>query len=78
MATNDVRRADSMYSAGMRTRKRGKAQGTRHPAPQQASSSNDLHRLDVRLDEALEETFPASDPVAVTPHPPKARGVSGR
>jgi hypothetical protein len=26
--------------------------------------------LDKRLDEALEETFPASDPIAVTPHRP--------
>jgi hypothetical protein len=24
--------------------------------------------LDERLDEALKETFPASDPIAVTPH----------
>jgi hypothetical protein len=30
-------------------------------------SAADLDRLDKRLDEALEETFPASDPVALTP-----------
>jgi hypothetical protein len=62
----------------MRTRKIGDAQGVQPTAPQQASSSDDLHRLDVRLDEALEETFPASDPVAVTPPRRKARGGSGR
>jgi hypothetical protein len=37
-----------------------------------------LHRLDVRLDEALKETFPASDPVAVTPPRPKSRRGSGK
>jgi len=35
----------------------------------QAAPTNDVKRqLDRRLDEALEETFPASDPIAVTPH----------
>ena len=33
------------------------------------SSAHD--KLDARLDEALKETFPASDPIAVTP--PRAR-----
>ncbi|MFO7288346.1 MAG: hypothetical protein LOD94_09920 [Gammaproteobacteria bacterium] len=34
----------------------------------QAAPTNDVKRhLDRRLDEALEETFPASDPIAVTP-----------
>jgi hypothetical protein len=28
-------------------------------------------QLDERLDEALKETFPASDPVALTPRPPR-------
>lgn len=28
-------------------------------------------RLDERLDDALKETFPASDPVALTPLPPR-------
>jgi hypothetical protein len=32
----------------------------------------------MRLDEALKETFPASDPVAVTPPRPKARRGSGK
>jgi len=32
--------------------------------------------LDERLDEALEETFPASDPIAVTP--PRERPLSHR
>jgi hypothetical protein len=28
-----------------------------------------LRQLDERLDEALKETFPASDPIALTPRP---------
>jgi len=40
--------------------------GARDATP--AAPTNDLKRhLDRRLDEALEETFPASDPIAVTP-----------
>ena len=38
-------------------------------------------QLDSELDEGLEETFPASDPVAVTepaPMPPRPRAKSGR
>jgi hypothetical protein len=35
----------------------------------------DKQHLDERLDEALKETFPASDPIAVTP-PRKAVKVS--
>ncbi len=41
---------------------------------------DDAHSLDERLDEALEETFPASDPVAVgrdpVPVEPGAAGVA--
>jgi hypothetical protein len=36
------------------------------PAPQVAMSEKE-RKLDRRLDEALEETFPASDPIAVSP-----------
>jgi hypothetical protein len=36
------------------------------PAPQVAMSEKE-RKLDRRLDEALEETFPASDPIAVNP-----------
>jgi hypothetical protein len=34
--------------------------------PHLAAERGDEHRQDERLDEALAETFPASDPVAVT------------
>jgi hypothetical protein len=47
---------------------------TKHPIPpDSASVSSDAEacRLDERLDEALAETFPASDPVAVTPSRPR-------
>jgi hypothetical protein len=36
---------------------------------------DDKRRLDEKLDRALEDTFPASDPVAITqPAPPKKKG----
>jgi hypothetical protein len=43
------------------------------PVPQKAAATDERRRklykqhLDERLDEALKETFPASDPVALTP-----------
>jgi hypothetical protein len=74
----DVRGPDSMYSGVMRTRTIVNRRAARPESPRPTDSADDLRSLDLRLDEALEETFPASDPVAVTPHPPKARGVSGR
>lgn len=36
-----------------------------HPAAPQPLSEEEARHLDERLDEALAETFPASDPVAV-------------
>jgi hypothetical protein len=50
-------------------RKTGAA--VRPQSSQPPSGSNDFRNLDARLDEALEETFPASDPVAVTRPRPK-------
>jgi hypothetical protein len=39
-------------------------------------SPREAAELDSRLDEALDETFPASDPIAVhSPDPPGLRGV---
>lgn len=40
-----------------------------HAAPK-PSDGNEKHRLDEALEEGLEETFPASDPVNVTQPPP--------
>jgi hypothetical protein len=37
-----------------------------HPAPAAAVVTEKQRRLDRQLDEALEETFPASDPVAIS------------
>ena len=46
--------------------------GPRMTAPVDASSAEEKRRLDDALDEGLEETFPASDPVNVTqPAPSK-------
>ena len=38
-------------------------------APDDAAATRDRYKahLDEKLDEALKETFPASDPIAVTP-----------
>jgi hypothetical protein len=47
---------------------------TQPPSPPTAEEKQRaLRKLDQMLDEALEETFPASDPVAITraPEPPK-------
>jgi hypothetical protein len=46
--------------------------------PQPAIRKNDRDCLDLRLDEALEETFPASDPVAITPPRSKTTGKNAR
>jgi hypothetical protein len=42
------------------------------PAPKSADAA-EKHRLDVALEEGLEETFPGSDPVSVI-QPPPSRG----
>lgn len=39
----------------------------RRPRQERPAKSSYQQHLDDRLDEALKETFPASDPVAVTP-----------
>jgi hypothetical protein len=46
--------------------------GSRKAAPDKASpaASEEKRRLDDALEEGLEETFPASDPVNVTQPPP--------
>jgi predicted GNAT family acetyltransferase len=38
----------------------------KHPEYQDLFASGETSRLDARLDEALQETFPASDPTAVS------------
>jgi len=38
----------------------------------------DKRREDEALDEALEETFPASDPIAVTPQPHESDDATGK
>jgi hypothetical protein len=38
------------------------------PSAEPPSTEPDPDDLDAELDEALEETFPASDPVSVNPH----------
>jgi len=35
--------------------------------PSKGTAADEARSLDRRLDEALQETFPASDPIAVTP-----------
>jgi hypothetical protein len=42
--------------------------GSKSGPPAAASSTDPIkEQLDLQLDEALEESFPASDPIAVTP-----------
>lgn len=43
----------------------GKAR--KNKAPSEAKRLRDKQHLDEKLDEALEETFPASDPFEITP-----------
>jgi len=43
---------------------------TRPRTEPKPAESTEKHRLDEALDEGLEETFPASDPVNVTQPPP--------
>jgi hypothetical protein len=45
-------------------------------AAETADGGDELQCVDARLDEALKETFPASDPVAITP--PRAKAITGR
>jgi hypothetical protein len=45
----------------------------RHPATAGAVVTEKQRRLDRQLDEALEETFPASDPVAISQPAPDDR-----
>jgi hypothetical protein len=47
------------------TELRNKASGSR--GDDKAAARRYKQHLDERLDEALKETFPASDPIAVTP-----------
>jgi hypothetical protein len=42
----------------------------RSHAPPKSPKPDEKHRLDEALDEGLEETFPASDPVNVIQPPP--------
>jgi hypothetical protein len=56
----------------MIARKTEDPQGVRPQPSRRASRNKDLPDVDARLDEALQETFPASDPVAITPLRPKA------
>ena len=56
------------------TRRRAKASSSR--IDDEAAARRYKQHLDDRLDEALKETFPASDPIAVTPRrrrPPRPK-----
>jgi hypothetical protein len=46
-----------------------------HAADDTAKRDRYKAHLDERLDEALKETFPASDPIAVTPRRPPPRAT---
>jgi hypothetical protein len=52
--------------------------GTSAKPPQPPDRGTHRDDLDERLDEALEETFPASDPVAVTPPRPVVKSGNGK
>lgn len=43
----------------------------KHPAPPVANTPSPAESTDSRLDEALEESFPASDPIAIDPAEPR-------
>ena len=64
-----VRFLASMYSSGMARTSRVTQKEAHSALPCDGAGREDLHRLDALLDEALQETFPASDPIAVTPQP---------
>jgi hypothetical protein len=49
------------------TKRRDEATKPRAPLEAAAAREDYKQHLDDRLDEALKETFPASDPIAVTP-----------
>lgn len=49
---------------------------TAQPGKRTPRTREDRRKLDARLDEALDETFPASDPIAV--HSPTATERPGR
>jgi hypothetical protein len=42
--------------------------GPKHPPPDVQSGDEERRREDKELDEALEETFPASDPISPMQH----------
>ncbi len=45
--------------------------GKKHAESKPASNASPVESMDSRLDEALEESFPASDPIAVDPVEPR-------
>ncbi|WEY37375.1 hypothetical protein [Paraburkholderia sp. SUR17] len=47
---------------------------TPQPGRPQPDAAHPVESADERLDEALEETFPASDPIAVDPTEPEDKG----
>ena len=55
-----LRKTKSLPKSGSRTRKPGKRLAVNDERKDQT------HRIDAMLDAALEESFPASDPVAIT------------
>ncbi|CAH2776774.1 MAG: hypothetical protein CPDRYMAC_0788 [uncultured Paraburkholderia sp.] len=56
----------------------GKKEHASHPTPTAADNGPPLESVESRLDEALEESFPASDPVAidsVDPNDPRVKAA---
>ncbi len=49
---------------------RDSEQGTKEPGRDRERTERRKQRLDEKLDRGLEDTFPGSDPVAVTQPPP--------
>jgi len=66
VSRQDVRRTGKRRE-DMRDSERKDGKARKRQAPSEAKRLRDKQHLDEKLDEALEETFPASDPFEITP-----------